>query len=77
MSIADLDRFWTRRILTANFRNISSKIRRQFTPHKSVRRINSYGLMMAVRYLKGLLAFPFRGKTGRFRGMQPPPWYDT
>lgn len=74
MTRKEVEDYWTFKILTVNFSNVWYKIKRQFSPYESVKRVNRYGAMMAWRYLKALVKAPFQSEK-KFRGMTNPPWY--
>jgi radical SAM superfamily enzyme YgiQ (UPF0313 family) len=76
LSIADLDRFWSPKILTVNYHHPLHKIKRLFTGDPENRRIMRIGLLMSFRYLLSLLLMFFRQPGKKFRSFMTPKWYN-
>jgi anaerobic magnesium-protoporphyrin IX monomethyl ester cyclase len=77
LSIEDLDRFWSPRILTVNFHHPLRKLLRMLLGDPENRRIMRIGLVMSVRYSVSLLLMLFRRPGRKFRSFVTPLWHDT
>ena len=77
MTIEELDRYWSPKILLVNFHNPLTKIKRMFTGDPENRRIMRIGALMTVRYLVSLFLMRFRKPGEKFRSFIQPRWYHT